>query len=122
MTDNPKLLARLLQRRPLTVRRAAIVICIYTALITSVGAAVARLADRSEFHSFGTAVWWAVQTVTSVGYGDIAPHTTLGRAVAGLLMTSGLAFLAVITATVTAALLDQTRIAKESREGREQRS
>jgi voltage-gated potassium channel len=65
--------------------------------------------DRHDFHTFGTAVWWALQTVTTVGYGDIVPRSSFGRAVAGILMVSGIAFLAVVTASVTAALVEAAR-------------
>lgn len=99
----------MLRRRPLTARRAAVIIAVFTVSVTVIGAAVAWLVDRHDFHSFGLAFWWALQTVTSVGYGDVVPTTTVGRVIAGVLMVSGLAFLAVVTASVTAALIESTR-------------
>jgi voltage-gated potassium channel len=113
--QGPKLLMRMLGRRLLTAPRAAIIIGTYTVVITLAGAALARLVDRHDFHSFGAAVWWALQTVTTVGYGDIVPTDTIGRIVGGLLMVSGIAFLAVISASVTAALIEAVRERSEAR-------
>lgn len=99
----------MLHRRRLTARRAALIIGAYTLTITLVAGALVRLVDRHDFRNFGTAVWWALQTVTTVGYGDVVPTTSFGRAIAGILMVSGIAFLAVVTASVTAALVEAAR-------------
>ncbi len=99
----------MLRRRPLTARRAAVIIGFFTVAITLIAGAVVRLVDRHDFHSFGLGFWWALQTVTTVGYGDVVPTTTAGRVIAGVLMVSGIAFLAVVTAAVTAALIESAR-------------
>jgi len=102
-------LAAVLRRKPLTPRRAAVVIAAYTALVTFSGALVGSLADRKDFDSFGEALWWALQTVTTVGYGDVVPSSGTGRVIGALVMISGIAFLTVITAAVTAALIEAAR-------------
>ena len=56
--------------------------------------------DTRDFESFWDGVWWAVVTVTTVGYGDIYPHTVAGRIIAIAVMLLGVGFLAVLTATV----------------------
>ena len=65
------------------------------------GAAVVRIADPDNFPSFGLAVWWALQTVTTVGYGDVVPTTVGGRFVGGAVMVLGVSFIAFVTAGVT---------------------
>jgi voltage-gated potassium channel len=56
--------------------------------------------DTKDFATFWDGVWWAVVTVTTVGYGDKVPHSVGGRIVAMVLMFVGIGFLAVLTATV----------------------
>ena len=55
-----------------------------------------------DIKTFGDGIWWALVTVTTVGYGDITPATTLGRLVAGTLMFFGLGLIATVTAIVSA--------------------
>lgn len=49
---------------------------------------------------FGDAVWWAITTITTVGYGDVYPVTTTGRVIAALLMIGGISLVGSITATI----------------------
>ena len=58
--------------------------------------------DRNDFHSLGAAIWWALQTVTTVGYGDVVPRSTGGRVIGAIVMLSGIGFHTIITAAVTA--------------------
>ncbi|WP_084563044.1 potassium channel family protein [Corynebacterium aquilae] len=59
----------------------------------------------SMINSFGDALWWSIVTVTTVGYGDIAPVTAFGRLVGIALMVGGIALAGVLTATVSATLV-----------------
>jgi voltage-gated potassium channel Kch len=102
-------LPTLIERKPLTAKRAARIIGAYTLLITIAGGVLARVVDHRDFHSLGAGIWWALQTVTTVGYGDVVPHSTAGRAVGVVVMVSGIGFLTVITASVTAALIEAAR-------------
>lgn len=61
-----------------------------------------RGAHGSNIHTYADALWWAVVTVTTVGYGDRYPVTAEGRGVAVVLMLVGIALLGVITANVAA--------------------
>jgi voltage-gated potassium channel len=102
-------LRRSLDNRPLTARRAARVIAVSTLLLTVAGGVGAWLIDRQEFDGLGDSLWWAVQTVTTVGYGDVVPEHLAGRLIGGFLMLQGIALLTVITASVTATLIEQAR-------------
>jgi voltage-gated potassium channel len=67
------------------------------------------LVDREDFPTLGVAIWWAVSTVTTVGYGDVVPEETTGRFVAAGLMIIGFASLSLLTGIV-ASLLVQRRL------------
>ena len=70
-------------------------------------ALLARLIAESDFPAFGRALWWAVQTVTTVGYGDVTPASTEGRIVASVLMIVGFATLTLVTASISAGFVDR---------------
>jgi voltage-gated potassium channel len=95
--------------RQLTAKRAAWVISVSTFVLTLAGGVAAWLIDRKDFDGLGDALWWAVQTVTTVGYGDVVPEHLAGRLIGVALMLQGIALLTVITAAVTATLVEQTR-------------
>ncbi|MCG2800303.1 MAG: potassium channel family protein [Cellulomonas sp.] len=71
-----------------------------------------RGASGATIHGFGDGLWWAVTTMTTVGYGDRYPVSTTGRFVAVALMVGGIALLGVVTATLASWLVD--RVAAES--------
>jgi voltage-gated potassium channel len=79
-----------------------------------VAAGVIRLLDERDFPTFGLALWWALQTVTTVGYGDVVPTTAAGRIIGGVEMVLGVSFIAFVTAGVTSTVIH--RIEAGSRE------
>lgn len=79
-------------------------------LVVIAGAVQAEIGDKS-IGSFWDGIWWAVVTVTTVGYGDVVPTSVPGRLVAMVVMFTGIGFLAVLTATIS------SRFVKEDREG-----
>jgi voltage-gated potassium channel len=100
---------RFLLRRELTPARAGWAIASATAAITVACGFAIRLVDPSDFDNVWIGMWWAVQTVTTVGYGDVVPTDTSGRVIGAILMLSGIGFLTVVTAVVTAAFLETVR-------------
>lgn len=88
-----------------TIRGRVIVYTICGAVLIVYAASLAILeAERgqpgSHINNFGDALWWAMATVTTVGYGDLYPLTTTGRFVAAALMIGGITLLGVVTATL----------------------
>lgn len=61
---------------------------------------IERSANGSNIKTFEDGLWWAITTVTTVGYGDRFPTTNEGRALAVLLMITGISLIGVITASV----------------------
>ncbi|MEU6554948.1 potassium channel family protein [Streptomyces sp. NPDC046915] len=68
---------------------------------------VERESPRGNIRTLGDAVWWSFTTMTTVGYGDHAPTTGLGRMIAVGLMLSGIALLGVVTANIAAWFIGQ---------------
>jgi voltage-gated potassium channel len=108
---------RWLLGQPLTARRAGQAIAVVTVVVTVLSGVVMWLVDRDEFPNVWLGLWWAVQTVTTVGYGDITPTDPLGRVIAALVMVSGIGFLTVVTATITAVFVENTRHQLRDRPG-----
>ncbi|MBO0458395.1 ion transporter [Enterococcus hulanensis] len=61
----------------------------------------ATMYSIAENVAFVDSIWWAVVTTTTVGYGDISPHTPMGRIAAILLMFLGIGFIGILTSTIT---------------------
>ena len=65
-----------------------------------------RSSPEANITSFGDATWWAITTMTTVGYGDQYPVTTVGRLVGVTLMLGGITLLGVVTATLASWLVE----------------
>jgi len=96
-------------KKPLTARGAAQIIIVVTVTVTLAGGLLIWLVDHDEFPNIGTSLWWALQTVTTVGYGDVVPAQTGGRIIGTVLMLQGIGLITVVAASVTAALIEQAR-------------
>ena len=90
-------------------RGAAIVIATASTVMTVVAGLLVTVLDSETFPSIGSGLWWAVQTVTTVGYGDDIPMSLAGRLVAALVMLLGIGFLTVITASITSTFVSRSR-------------
>lgn len=93
-------MSKFLQEPP-SVRVAAGVIVTATVLVVIGSGILMRVVDHQEYSNVWVGMWWALQTVTTVGYGDVTPVQPAGRAVASFVMLEGIALLAIITAAIT---------------------
>jgi voltage-gated potassium channel len=80
-----------------------------TVLIVVVSGAVESLVERGDFDSTFVGIWWAVATVTTVGYGDVTPTSVGGRLIAMFVMLVGIGFLSVLTAAVASRFVKTER-------------
>jgi voltage-gated potassium channel len=92
-------------RQPPSIRLAASVIVTATLIIVVGGGILIRVIDYHEYSSVWVGMWWALQTVTTVGYGDVTPKAVSGRLVGALVMLEGVAFVAIITAAITSSFV-----------------
>jgi voltage-gated potassium channel len=102
--------------RAVTSRWIVAYLAFFTLLVTLAAALTVRIFAKDEFTTFGESVWWAAQTVTTVGYGDVIPETTFSRTIAVLVMVFGVAAVSLITALVTASFFayQQRRLGPET--------
>jgi voltage-gated potassium channel Kch len=111
MSDHqaPGLLGRQLERhvrrRGLRPRYAAYVIIVAWSIGVVVFGVVERLVDPGTYDNVWLGMWWAIQTVTTVGYGDVVPGSTAGKVIATFLMLGGLSLFAVVTGAITSAFV-----------------
>jgi voltage-gated potassium channel len=97
------------ERRGLRPRYAAYVIIAFWALGVVVFGVVERLVDPKTFDNVWLGMWWAIQTVTTVGYGDVVPASTGGKVIAGFMMLGGLSLFAVVTGAITSTFVAQAQ-------------
>lgn len=115
-------LVKVLNRQAGNALRGKVAIYVGGAAVTVIFCAALAVLDAERGHpganinTFGDAVWWAVTTVMTVGYGDRYPVTVEGRFVAVGLMTAGIALIGVVTASFATWLIDRVRqVEAESR-------
>ena len=112
MADETRLERRLDRAvaRATTPRGAAIVIASVSTVITVLAGLLVTVVEHDTYPSIGTGLWWAAQTVTTVGYGDNVPTSLAGRLVAVFVMFVGIGFLTVVTAAITSSFIERSRL------------
>jgi len=91
----------------LTLVRAIASIVTVAVILVLVGGALARLVEPEVFTSLGLAYWWAITTVTTVGYGDVVPQDPWGRVLGALLMLTGLSLIPTLTSVIVSTLISK---------------
>lgn len=103
----------LLLRRPATsfairgLNRVLLIVLVLNLIAAAMVLEFERGNPDANIASYPDALWWAVTTITTVGYGDRFPMSSAGRAVAVVLMIAGIAMFGVITATIAAYFVEQ---------------
>jgi len=119
----PNLLRRAIARfqdDPGSIRNAVTVMITMTVTIVVVSGLVVWVFDRQDFPDLGTAFWYTLQTVTTVGYGDDVPTVGVGRLVGAAVMVVGVALISILTASITSVFVEaaqrRNRAGSEARE------
>lgn len=107
---------RLVQRRvsrfvsePVSVRTAVGLIVWFMGLSVVLGGVAVWVVDRVDFPGITDGLWWSLQTVTTVGYGDVVPTTTAGRVAGAVIMLESIAFVSILTAVITSSFVERAR-------------
>ena len=91
-------------------KRAAHWAFVGAAIVIVVATAIAGIVERGTeggIENWGTVIWWAIATITTVGYGDVVPISPMGRVVGVLLMLVGIGVFGVLTANIAAWFVEQ---------------
>ena len=87
-----------------------------------VGGAILWLLDRREYEQITEAFWYTLQTITTVGYGDVTPVEPIGRFVGMVVMLLGIASLSILTATITSSFIEARQADRHAREAADERA
>jgi voltage-gated potassium channel len=94
-------------------RQALLSVLLGFGILLLFAASLAYLLERSTqpdvFGSIPAALWWAIVTMTTTGYGDVVPQTVLGRMLAGVVMISGIAVIALWAGILATGYFEETR-------------
>ena len=112
-SDATKLVWDGIKREAGTIGASFFVMLLVIILCGAVGYLFEHAAQPEKVDSIPTAIYWSVITLGSVGYGDIAPITSMGRVIASLMALLGIALIAIPSGILAAAFTDQLRIERE---------
>ena len=105
---------------PSSARNAVYLIVAADVLVVFLGGFVIWTLDRQEYDQLTTAFWFILQTVTTVGYGDVTPVEPIGRLIGGVVMLLGIATLSILTASITSSFIEARQRAHRIDEEAEQ--
>jgi voltage-gated potassium channel Kch len=98
-------------REPPSVRVATGVIVSATLVVVLGSGVLIWAVDHDEYPNIWVGMWWALQTVTTVGYGDVSPTNPSGRIIGAVVMLYGVAFVTIFVAAITSIFV--TRASQE---------
>lgn len=105
--------ARLIGRVIYNERRTLLVVMIMFGIVLIAAATLAHIAERADqpeiFGSIPKALWWAIVTLTTTGYGDVVPQTAFGRIIAGFVMISGIGVLALLAGILATGFSEEVK-------------
>jgi len=119
----PRLVASQIDRfqaDPASLRNATILTVTVTVVVVLVGSVVIWLFGGNDYPDLGTAIWFTLQTITTVGYGDVTPDTGFGKFVAGVVMIVAIGFTTIITALITSTFVEAAQRRRRAREAQEE--
>ena len=99
----------------LTIFRAVRLVAVVAMSLAFIAAVLERLIDPAV-GTFGDSLWWAIVTVTTVGYGDIVPETGGGRLVAACLMLAGVSAIPITTSLVVSVFVSRIQARERVRD------
>jgi voltage-gated potassium channel len=99
----------------LTIFRAVRLVAVVAMSLAFIAAVLERLIDPGV-GTFGDSLWWAIVTVTTVGYGDIVPETSGGRLVAAMLMLAGVSAIPITTSLVVSVFVSRIQAQTRARD------
>ena len=107
VTETKRSFIRTRTQRAVVGRRVFPFLALTTLTVALIAGFVVTIIDKEDFPDYGTAVWWAVVTLGTVGYGDVVPHTGWGRVVGSVVIIVGVTFIAFLTAVVTSLFVEE---------------
>jgi voltage-gated potassium channel len=107
---------------PSSTRNAIFLIVVVDVAIVVIGGTIIWLFDRREYEHLTEAFWYTLQTITTVGYGDVTPTEPIGRLVGAAIMLLGIAFLSILTATITSSFIDARQSARRAERASDDRA
>ena len=108
------------QREPVSIKNAVAVIVTATTIVVVVSGIAMRIFDPHNFPNIWIGMWWSVQTVTTVGYGDVTPTDVAGRFVATIVMLAGIAFVAITTSAITSSFVARAQAERQAAAAKDQ--
>src|SRR3954463_9112977 len=100
-----RVISRRVEKKGLRPRVAAGIIAVLWLIAIVIFGIVEHLIDPQTFDTIWLGMWWATQTVTTVGYGDVVPVDAAGQLIASVLMIGGLSLFAVVTGAITSSFV-----------------